>query len=55
VRVPPAALPVKGQFVYFQLDPSNELWEGIKGAKNLAFYLPPEYPGLTLELLGLRE
>lgn len=54
-RVPPAALPVKSQFVYFQIDPNHELWEGVKGAKNIAFFVPPEYPGLSLDLLGLRE
>jgi type VI secretion system protein ImpJ len=54
-RVPPASLPVKSNFLYFQLDPNCEVWEGVKGAKNLAIYAPPDYPGMTLELLGLRE
>jgi type VI secretion system protein ImpJ len=54
-RVPPATLPVKSQFLYFKLDSNHELWEGVKGAKNIALFVPPEYPGLTLELLGLRE
>lgn len=55
VRVPPPTLPVKSQYLYFQLDSNHELWDGVKGAKNVAFFVPPEYPGLTLELLGLRE
>ena len=55
VRVPPPTLPVKSNFLYFQLDSNHELWDGVKGAKNIAFFVPPEYPGLTLELLGLRE
>ena len=55
VRVPPPTLPVKSQFLYFQLDSNHELWEGIKGAKNIAVFVPPEYPGLTLEMIGLRE
>jgi type VI secretion system protein ImpJ len=55
VRVPPAALPVKTSFLYFQLDANHELWEGIKGAKNVAIFMPPEYPGLALELIGVRE
>jgi type VI secretion system protein ImpJ len=54
-RVPPPGLPVKSQYLYFQLDAGSELWEGIKGAKNLAIYAPAELPGLTLELLALRE
>jgi type VI secretion system protein ImpJ len=54
-RVPPASLPVKSNFVYFQLDSNCEAWEGIRGAKNLAIFAPPDYPGIALELLGLRE
>ena len=54
-RVTPAALPVKSNFLYFQLDSNSEAWEGVKGAKNLAIFAPTDYPGMTLELLGLRE
>jgi type VI secretion system protein ImpJ len=54
-RVPPAALPVRQQYVYFQLDPNCEAWDAVKGAKNLAIFAPPDVPGLTLELVGLRE
>jgi type VI secretion system protein ImpJ len=55
LRVPPAGLPVKASYVYFQLDSSSEAWETVKGAKNVAIFVPPEFPGLALELLGLRE
>ncbi len=55
IRVPPAALPVKGSFLYFQLDSNSDAWQTIKGAKNIAIFAPPEFPGITLELLGLRE
>jgi type VI secretion system protein ImpJ len=55
VRVPPAALPVKASFLYFQLDSNSDAWETIKGAKNVAIFAPPDFPGITLELLGLRE
>lgn len=54
-RVTPAALPVKGSYLYFQLDTRHEIWEGIKGSKNIGIFVPPEYPGLALELIGLRE
>jgi len=53
-RVPPAGLPVNSNFLYFQLDSGSELWEGVKGARNLAIFAPPDYPGMSLELLGLR-
>jgi len=55
VRVPPAALPIKASFLYFQLDANSDAWETIKGAKNVAIFAPPDYPGIALELLGLRE
>jgi type VI secretion system protein ImpJ len=54
-RVPPAALPVKSSYLYFQLDSASEAWESVKGAKNVAIFAPPDYPGMTLELLGLRD
>jgi type VI secretion system protein ImpJ len=55
VRVPPAALPVKASFLYFQLDSNSDAWETVKGAKNVAIFAPPDFPGIALELLGLRE
>jgi type VI secretion system protein ImpJ len=56
LRVPPAALPVRSKYVYFQLDPSGDAWEAIRGAKNIAIFAPPsDLPGLSLELVGLRE
>lgn len=54
-RVPPAALPVRASYVYFQLDSNCTDWEGIRGSKNVAIFAPKDVPGLNLELMGLRE
>lgn len=54
-RVPPASLPIKNSYLYFQLDPKGDAWETVRAAKNLAIYVPPDVPGASLELLGLRE
>jgi type VI secretion system protein ImpJ len=54
-RVPPSAPQFRSTFLYFQLDTSNPEWEWVRGAKNLALYAQPDYPGQSLELLGLLE
>jgi type VI secretion system protein ImpJ len=54
-RVPPASLPVKGSYLYFQLDPNGDAWETVRAAKNVAIYIPPDVPGVSLEMLGLRD
>ncbi|MEO5618518.1 MAG: type VI secretion system baseplate subunit TssK [Candidatus Eisenbacteria bacterium] len=53
-RVTPSALPVKANFLYYQLDTQGDAFETVRGAKNIAIFLPPDYPGMTIELLGLR-
>ncbi len=54
-RVPPSAPQFRSTYLYFQLDTSNPEWEWVRGAKNLALYAQPDYPGQSLELLGLLE
>ncbi len=54
-RVPPSAPQFRATSLYFQLDTSNAEWEWVKGAKDIAIYAQPEYPGQSLELLGLLE
>jgi len=55
VRVPPSAPQFRSTYLYFQLDTSNPEWEWVRGAKNVALYAQPDYPGQSLELLGLLE
>ena len=54
-RVPPASLPIKNSYLYFQLDPNGDAWETVKAAKNVAIYVPPDVPNVSLEMLGLRD
>lgn len=53
-RVTPSSLPVKANYLYYQLDTQGDAFETVRGAKNIAIFLPPDYPGMTIELLGLR-
>lgn len=51
----PAALPVQGGYVYFLVDRTSDAWEGIAGSRSIAIYAPPEFPGVRLELIAVRE
>ncbi|HTO92209.1 MAG TPA: type VI secretion system baseplate subunit TssK [Candidatus Sulfotelmatobacter sp.] len=53
-RMTPTTLSTKGNYLYFQLDTGGDAFETVRAAKNIAIFLPPDYPGLTIELLGLR-
>ena len=54
-RVPPASLPAKASYLYFELDSGADAWNGVKGSQNIAIFAPPDVPGIALELLGIRE
>ena len=54
-RMTPTTLSTKGNYLYFQLDTGGDAFETVRAAKNIAIFLPPDYPGLTVELLGLRQ
>ena len=54
-RIPPASLPVKSSYLYFQLEAVGDAWETVRAAKNVAVYVPPDVPNPALELLGLRD
>ncbi len=51
----PAALPIQSGYVYFQVDKSGEMWEGVAGSRAISFYAPPEFPGMLLELIAVRD
>jgi type VI secretion system protein ImpJ len=53
--VPPAAIPVRAGFKYFQLSRHGRAWEAINRAKALALYLPDEFPELKLELVAVKS
>ncbi len=50
---PPAAIPVKLNYQYFSLNQSGGPWETIVRARNLAAYVPGDFPNPQLELLIL--
>lgn len=48
---PPPAVPVKVSSHYFQVGKSGSEWEAITRARNLAAYVPSDFPSPQLELL----
>ena len=50
---PPSALPVKLHFEYFQLHMDGPYWDSIVRTRNLAAYVPNDFPGVELELIVL--
>lgn len=53
VPVPPAAIPVKLNYQYFSLNPGGESWEAIGRARNLAAWVPSDFPNPEMELIIL--
>src|SRR5664280_1906879 len=50
---PPNALSVKLKYQYFSLNQSGAAWEAVTRARNLAAYVPDDFPNPNLELLIL--
>jgi type VI secretion system protein ImpJ len=50
---PPAPIPVKLNYQYFSLNQSGEAWAAVERARNLAAYVPAEFPNPQLELIIL--
>ena len=50
---PPSALPIKQNYEYFRLSQSGGVWDSIVRARNLAAYVPAEFPGAEIELIIL--
>ena len=48
---PPAAIPVKLKYQYFSLSQAGVPWEAITRARNLAAYVPSDFPDPALELV----
>ena len=51
---PPAPIPARIGFQYFSLDTQNPYWEGIRGSKVLAVYVPNEIPDERLEMYAVK-
>jgi type VI secretion system protein ImpJ len=50
---PPGGIPVKVNHQYFSIDQSGVAWEAIVRARNLAVYIPGDFPTPQLELIIL--
>jgi type VI secretion system protein ImpJ len=53
VHRPPSAIPVKLNYQYFSLNQSGVAWEAVIRARNLAAYVPGDFPSPQLELIVL--
>lgn len=53
VGQPPSAIPVKLDYQYFSLNQSGLAWEAVGRARNLAAYVPEDFPKPRLELIIL--
>jgi type VI secretion system protein ImpJ len=50
---PPSAIPLKMNYQYFSLSQSGGPWETVVRARNLAAYVPGEFPNAQVELIIL--
>jgi type VI secretion system protein ImpJ len=53
VPSPPSALPIKLNYQYFQIERSGGEWEAIRRSRNVAAYIPAEFPEPQAELVIL--
>jgi len=53
VQRPPGAIPVKLNYQYFSVNQSGVAWEAVLRARNLAAYVPGDFPAPQLELIVL--
>ncbi len=53
--VAPRQIPFSAGFVYFQLSPHGHLWEQLLRSGGFGLHVAGEFPGLRLELWGVRE
>ena len=53
VPSPPSAIPVKLNYQYFSLTQSGVAWEAVGRARNLAAYVPGDFPNPQMELIIL--
>jgi type VI secretion system protein ImpJ len=53
VTRPPSSIPVKLNYQYFSLNQAGPAWEAVLRARNLAAYVPADFPNPQLELVIL--
>jgi type VI secretion system protein ImpJ len=52
---PPPELPLYPDWQYFKVVSVGEQWKSVMTSRRIAFYLPPEFKGLRVELLAVRS
>ena len=50
---PPGAIPIKMNYQYFSLNQAGDEWDAVGRSRNLAAYVPADFPNPQLELLIL--
>jgi type VI secretion system protein ImpJ len=53
VTDPPGSLPIKLDYQYFRLDRTGAEWDSVRRARNVAVYLPSDFPAAEGELVLL--
>ena len=53
VVAPPTSIPIRLNYQYFSLNQSGLAWEAVVRARNLAVYVPGDFPDPQLELIIL--
>lgn len=53
--VPPRQIPFNAGYIYFEILRNGPLWEAVRKNGNLAMHLAGEFPGLELQLWGIRD
>ncbi|TVP73634.1 MAG: type VI secretion system baseplate subunit TssK [Gemmatimonadales bacterium] len=53
LSTPPSAIPVKLDRTYFQVETQGEDWEAVRRARNLAAYIPSDFPSTDVEVVLL--
>jgi type VI secretion system protein ImpJ len=55
IPAPPPEIPVQPGRNYFQVDKTGDHWDAVRSSRSMALYLPPEFQGLNLELMAVKE
>ena len=55
IPAPPPEIPVQPGRNYFQIDKAGDHWDAVRNSRSMALYLPPEFAGLKLELMAVKE
>lgn len=55
LAAPPAEIPVQPGYSYFKIEQSGGHWEAVTRSRTIAFYIPPEFADLKLELGAVKK